>query len=143
MSKLLWSLPLLALISVATTAVIVSHLVQNKVDGYGAQRIHLRDLSEKEKLQLLVYEETQLAGLSYQEYQVFKAVIFCESGWNPSAVSSTNDFGLAQINQLTWDNTARELGLDYKNSVRDNMKMAMWIYKNAGGIGNWVCSWTR
>ena len=35
---------------------------------------------------------------------------------------------------------AKELGLDYKNSVEDNARMAAWIYLNAGGINNWVCS---
>ncbi len=72
------------------------------------------------------------------------AVAKCESGlkqFNSKGeviVSPTKDFGLMQINQLVWDDKAKELGLDYKNNLEDNLKMARHIYEVQGKTA-WVC----
>ena len=68
----------------------------------------------------------------------------CESGFRQFdddgnvVVSPTNDFGLFQINFETWNEKAKELKLDYKNKIEDNMKMARYIYENSG-LNSWVC----
>ena len=66
------------------------------------------------------------------------AIANCESGFKQEAVSHTRDFGVMQINEKTWDATAREMGLDYKNNEDDNLKMARHIYEVQGREA-WVC----
>ena len=48
-------------------------------------------------------------------------------------------FGIFQIHARAWDGVAKELGLDYINNVRDNIKMARYIYDQVGW-GAWTCS---
>lgn len=71
-------------------------------------------------------------------YEVMLAVARCESGLKQSAVSHTRDFGVMQINEAVWDGVANEMGLDYKSSIDDNIKMAQHIYE-VQGISAWVC----
>lgn len=73
-------------------------------------------------------------------WEVFK----CESGHrqfdahgNPLR-SPTNDIGFSQINVKTWDKRAGELGLDYRNSLEDNLKMAKYVY-DVQGPRAWTC----
>jgi hypothetical protein len=72
------------------------------------------------------------------------AIFRCESGlkqFNDDGTpirSHTNDWGIAQINEKTWDSTAQSLGLDYKYSLEDNLKMAQHVYR-VQGITAWVC----
>ncbi len=54
-------------------------------------------------------------------------------------VSPTNDYGFAQINRKVWHSTAVELGLDYQNSLEDNLLMAKHVYE-VQGISAWVCA---
>ena len=73
-----------------------------------------------------------------EEPEIMLAIANCESGFNQEAVSHTNDHGVMQINEATWDETAQELGLDYKNSLDDNLKMARYVYEIQGKDA-WVC----
>jgi hypothetical protein len=66
------------------------------------------------------------------------AIADCESGLNIDAVGPTNDYGLLQIHEPSWDHVAKRLGLDYKNNPYDNLKMARHVYDNQG-ITAWVC----
>jgi hypothetical protein len=52
--------------------------------------------------------------------------------------SSTHDYGYLQINQATWDDKAKELGLDYKGSLEDNIRMAKVVYE-AQSFQGWSC----
>lgn len=69
----------------------------------------------------------------------------CESGFKQfykngkPVVSPTGDFGTFQINAATWDKVAKQLGLDYKNSFEDNLKMARYVYEQSG-INAWTCA---
>ena len=66
----------------------------------------------------------------------------CESGLNQDARGPTRDFGLFQVHEPTWDQTAKQLGLDYKNKIVDNIEMARHIYDAAGQSWQpWVCWW--
>lgn len=47
------------------------------------------------------------------------------------------DTGLFQINSTHWAREAKMLGLDYENSLVDNVKMARHIY-DTQGIHAWV-----
>lgn len=46
--------------------------------------------------------------------------------------SHTNDYGLCQINAPTWDATAKELGLDYLNNIKEHIQLCRHIYEQAG-----------
>lgn len=71
-------------------------------------------------------------------------IFTCESGlrqFDSEGVvitSPTRDFGIAQINEKVWDKTAKQMGLDYKGSMYDNLKMAKHIY-DVSGKNAWVC----
>lgn len=43
-----------------------------------------------------------------------------------------------QINEATWDDTAKEMGLDYKNNEDDNLELARYIFE-VQGVDAWVC----
>ena len=72
------------------------------------------------------------------------SVANCESGLKQFdsrgqvITSHTKDFGILQINEKFWDLKAKELGLDYKGSLEDNLKMARHIY-DVQGKKAWVC----
>jgi hypothetical protein len=72
------------------------------------------------------------------------AIAGCESGFRQfdengkTVVSKTNDAGLFQINRDYWDKEADQRGLDYENSLEDNMKMARIVYEKQG-LTAWVC----
>jgi len=74
-----------------------------------------------------------------------KKVFACESGLKQFDLkgnvitSHTRDFGIAQINEKTWDKKSKEMGLDYKNNIQDNLKLAKYIY-DVSGERAWVCS---
>lgn len=77
-----------------------------------------------------------------EDPEVALLVVQCESGFNQNAKGPTDDHGVFQVHRPTWDATAKELGLDYINSVRDNIKMARHIYEAAGdSFQPWVCWW--
>ena len=46
--------------------------------------------------------------------------------------SQTNDYGFLQINEYYNGSDAKRLGLDYKKSLHDNIKMAKYIYDKQG-----------
>lgn len=48
-----------------------------------------------------------------------------------------DDTGVCQINNRYWGATAKKLGLDYENSIVDNVLMARHIY-DTQGITAWV-----
>lgn len=52
--------------------------------------------------------------------------------------SSTLDYGYFQISHI-WEGKAKELGLDFKGSVEDNIKMAKVVY-DIQGADAWVCN---
>lgn len=70
--------------------------------------------------------------------ELMLAIANCESGLNQEAVSHTSDYGVMQVNEATWDKTAKEMGLDYKNSEDDNIKLARHIFE-VQGLSAWVC----
>lgn len=69
----------------------------------------------------------------------------CESGLRQFkadgtvVMSPTRDFGYTQINEKANGAKALQLGLDYKGSVTDNIKMAKYIYDTQGKFA-WTCN---
>lgn len=72
-------------------------------------------------------------------------IFTCESGMKQFdskgnvIMSHTRDFGIAQINEKVWDKKAKELGLDYKGSMIDNLQMAKYILDRTSPQA-WVCN---
>lgn len=52
-------------------------------------------------------------------------------------VSKTNDYGISQINEKSWNTKATELNLKYKTNITDNIKMAKYVFDHSG-YGAWV-----
>ena len=48
-------------------------------------------------------------------------------------------FGVFQVHARAWEEDAKQLGLDYKNDVRDNIAMARYVYEQSGW-GAWTCA---
>lgn len=74
------------------------------------------------------------------------AIMDCESDlmqWRKDGSvvkSETLDFGIGQINEPTWDKRAKELGIDYKNDWRENIRMMKVVYEESKrGLLNWTC----
>lgn len=102
-------------------------------------------IAEPHREEVRVYDVEDLIRKTFPENpDVMVAVAKCESGMrqfypNGEIVTShTRDFGLMQINEKYWDAKSKELGLDYKNNLEDNLKMARLIYE-AQGENAWVC----
>ena len=67
------------------------------------------------------------------------AVIHCESRGDPAAVSPTEDYGLLQLNALTW---TAFFGFESPTAFLEplvNLRAALVIYERGGGWGPWVC----
>ena len=80
-----------------------------------------------------------LDKVGYKSFRKMSKVISCESGWDINAFNQkTNDSGLTQIN-IVWEELAKELGLDYKNSWQANIDMSLVILQKQG-IRAWKAS---
>ena len=102
-------------------------------------------IAEPHKEEVRVYNVEDLIRQTFPENpDVMVRVASCESGLKQFTqsgqvvMSHTRDFGLMQINEKVWDVKAKELGLNYKNSLEDNLKMARHIY-DVQGKKAWVC----
>lgn len=124
-----------AVLGLAVGAIFIPNFIEAEIP-YRNPQYGLVELSEVQKQKAYLRD---LLDWDWKRYRLFYDVIECESGFNQNAISRTKDFGLFQINELTWNKKAAELGLNYKNNWQDNLKMGLWIYENAGGFKNWVC----
>lgn len=76
-------------------------------------------------------------------WQTFHDLAFCESrnrqfdSKGAVITSSTKDYGYLQINQI-WSAKADQLGLDFKSSLADNIRMAKYVYQQQG-LKAWSC----
>lgn len=81
----------------------------------------------------------------FHDVPVMEQVLTGESGlkqWHSDGrvvrgVIDNDDTGLCQINNRYWGAEAKKLGLDYENSIEDNIKMCRHIY-DVQGITAWV-----
>lgn len=71
-------------------------------------------------------------------HETMIAIAECESGLRQDIVSPTNDYGLFQINEASWDSVANTMELDYKSSIDDNITMAQHVLE-VQGLEAWVC----
>ena len=104
--------------------------------GY-EQELFIRELTIVEQQKIYLYENIG----NYNLYKKMVKIANCESNFSQSAVNKkSNDFGLFQINEATWNETAISMGLDYKNSWEDNIILAKYILETQG-ISAW--NWSK
>ncbi|MBR5227748.1 MAG: transglycosylase SLT domain-containing protein [Clostridia bacterium] len=61
-------------------------------------------------------------------YETFLAVMYVESGFNNNSISSTNDYGICQINMCNYNYLNRNLGITDLLNPYDNIKAgAFWL----------------
>ncbi len=90
----------------------------------------IRQFTEAEQARIYLYEKT---GYDWNKYKKLEKIALCESGFDIEAYNPrSNDSGLWQINFNTWDKRAKKLGLDYKNSWKDNTDLAFIILEEQG-----------
>ena len=138
MRKLEKKVILLILLLVCTCFLggIINHSFgDNELKMVYKQELLIRELTLREKQNIFLLE-----NVGYERFRKFTKIFQCESGWEQTAVNfKSNDFGLAQVNEKTWDTTAKSLGLDYKNSWQDNILLARYI-QDVGGWKMWQWS---
>lgn len=74
-------------------------------------------------------------GLSQKEIERFKRIAWCESRYNPMAVSKSNDHGLLQLNARYWKfDPVKVYEPEY------NVRYAIQNVYKKQGINAWVCN---
>lgn len=116
--------------------------------GFGAGMYELGIAVTKSEI-TYAYVEREVEVPTREVPPVMKRIAKCESGGkqflsNGKPVTQLNeghstDWGKWQINDLYWDKESKRLGLDYKNSERDNELMAMYIFETRGTV-DWKAS---
>lgn len=99
------------------------------------QAVALRELTETERVKLYLIQK-----VGYEEYRQWDRIISAESSWNINAYNAkTNDHCLVQVNQRTWSDEAKKLGLDYIHNPIDCIEMGLYI-KEKQGWSAWSAS---
>ena len=126
---------IVSLIGRFTNKAIASLVEETLIKRVEKQELFSRELTQIEQQKIFLLE-----NVGYERFRKFTKIFQCESGWEQTAVNlKSNDFGLAQVNEKTWDTTAKSLGLDYKNSWQDNILLARYI-QDVGGWKMWQWS---
>lgn len=91
------------------------------------------DIKLSADLQRYTYNMCKRYGVPYE---TMLALMYVESGYNENAISSTNDYGICQINICNYNYLNRNLGITDLLNVYDNIKAGTyWIaryYKSWG-----------
>lgn len=129
---------ILALAVVGATTIWIRSYVELKSAEY--RPAELRELSDVEKWQSFLFEESVRAGLKYSEFRLLKSIVNCESTWRQfnrdgSVVLSSGNIGLAQINRFAHERTYTQMNLD-PNNPYDNLKFMVFLYQR-DGISPW------
>ena len=134
-----WFLTISSLIGFLYGIKMIEKMVLVEAKMVEATTAVLRPLTEKEMLQLYLYEQVDY---NIKDYNILKRIITCESQWDITAYNEkSGDYGLFQINKRYWEKKAKELGLEnYKDDWKENIQLGVWIYKNSG-LFNW--NWSK
>jgi len=126
-----WLPTIISLIGLLGGIYVAGKMVLAEAKVVGATTAILRPLTEKEILQLYLFEAVKY---DVQKYNLLKRIITCESRWDIMAYNKkSGDYGLFQINEKWWDKKAKELGFEnYKDDWKENIQLGIWIYENYG-----------
>ena len=90
---------------------------------------------KEESIEDMIRRIAQEESMSSEEAEKFVRLAWCESRYNPNAVSKTNDHGLFQINARYWNfDKERIYDAEY------NTRYAMQVVYPKQGFSAWVCS---
>jgi len=137
MRKLEKKVILLILLLVCTCFLggIINHSFgDNELKMVYKQELLIRELTLREQQNIFLLE-----NVGYERFKKFTKIFQCESGWEQTAVNlKSNDFGLGQVNEKIWDDTAKSMGLNYKDNWEDNILMSRYIQDVSGwSAWNW------
>ena len=126
-----WLPTIISLIGLLGGMYVAGKMVLAEAKMVEATTAVLRPLTEKEILQLYLFEAVKY---DVQKYNLLKRIITCESQWDITAYNEkSGDHGLFQINEKWWDKKAKELGFEnYKDDWKENIQLGIWIYENYG-----------
>jgi hypothetical protein len=105
------------------------------------QLLAVRPLTEKETLQLFLYEQV---GYDYKEYSIIKKVINCESEWKISAVGDSGlATGLCQYHTPTFNQFSKEYFQETGHELvienpRHQIILTVWAF-DKGYHNHWTC----
>lgn len=110
------------IIEIGTSISTVSRSSVNRVtaadfavdSGFKSYNIKLSD-----DLQRYTYNMCKKYGVPYE---TMLAVMYVESGYNANAISSTNDYGICQVNMCNYSYLNKNLGITDLLNVYDNIK---------------------
>ena len=120
---------IVSLIGRFTNKAIASLVEETLIKRVEKQELFSRELTQIEQQKIFLLDNIG----DYKTYKLMVRIAECESGFNQSAVNRKSwDWGLFQISEKYWDETAKNMGLDYKNSWEDNILMARYILQTQG-----------
>ena len=123
---------LLLLLLVAVVQLVVARQIsQNRwKEIERTQLLAVRPLTEKETLQLYLYEQV---GYDYKEYSIIKKVIQRESEWNPNAIGDSGlAKNIAQFHEGTFESFCEKSGIDGDyESPYDQIRLMVWAFNNS------------
>jgi len=72
-------------------------------------------------------------------YRLAFKIIYCESGFNQSAIGKAGEIGVAQFLPSTWAWMKNKSGLDVDiNNANDQLRLLLWALQN-GYANHWTC----
>lgn len=120
---------IVSLIGRFTNKAIASLVEETLIKRVEKQELFSRELTQIEQQKIFLLDNIG----DHRTYKKMVRIAECESRFNQSAINKkSNDFGIFQVNEATWDEVAKSMGLDYKNSWEDNILMAKYILETQG-----------
>ena len=127
---------IVSLIGRFTNKAIASLVEETLIKRVEKQELFSRELTQIEQQKIFLLDNIG----DYRTYKKMVRIAECESRFNQSAVNRKSwDWGLFQINQASWDETAKSMGLDYKSNWKSNILLAKYILE-VQGISAWQWS---
>ena len=121
---------LLLLLLVAVVQLVVARQIsQNRWNQIESYQLVARQLTEKEELQLYLYEQV---GYDYKQYNLLRKVIQLESTWNTEAVGDSGlAYSLSQFHEQTFNWFSELSGIEgeYTNPY-DQIRLMVWAFDN-------------
>jgi len=88
-------------------------------------------LDDKTKIKLLLYQEVNRSGLSYEDFKKLRALAFYESSFREVYGDNGRAWGIFQYHKKTFDWLSRKykVKLNYKSTL-DQIKLTILAYKD-------------
>lgn len=80
-------------------------------------------------------------GWAAEDLPMLSRIMWAESRCIPDAVSSTNDFGLLQVNKTVWQNDLKELGYEMSDLLEPEVALKTGLYVANRFEAHGRCKW--